>query len=323
MKIVCIHGMNQQHYTRATLTQHWYALLNKGFAQINCDLPKLHLDVAYYADVLIQYHQQNRLQLGNFHFMPKHALDSAQQAIGTPPTLSPTVSTLSASLDAATPSTFAFNQASPLRPMVNSMNSAYSRKQGESHHDWRQRLSEMEYSIKNHLLKDIVTLLDHFPLLHIRLVHEFLMETYLYISQDSFMQDVHQRLLPLFDRSERHIVIAHSLGSVIAYNFLRRHPEFQIEHLITLASPLSFQIIQQHLTQPICRPESLVGDWYNVYSEEDFLTIHALDQPPFNFARPIINQKIHSNIQNPHQLAEYLASNDVMQYLFRCITSSS
>lgn len=323
MKIVCIHGMNQQRYTQAGLAEHWYQLFHKGLAQIGCDVAGLNLNVAYYADVLLQYHQQNRLQLGDFHFVPKYALNSAQQDIQLPPSLYPTSSSRSASLDSTTPSTVAFSQASPLRPTPTRINSAYRRKQGESHQDWRQRLTKMEYSIKNHLLKDIVTLLDHFPLLHIRLVHEFLMETYLYISQDSFMQDVHQRLLPLFDRSVRHIVIAHSLGSVIAYNFLRRHAEFQVQQLVTLASPLAFQIIQQHLTQPICRPENLIGDWFNVYSEEDFLTIHALDQSPFNFAPPIINHKIHSQIQHPHQLGEYLTHPDVMHYLYHCITSSS
>lgn len=297
MKVICIHGMNQQHYSSQAMTQHWAELIAYGLQKINCSLPKLKLDVAYYADVLVQYHQHNRLHLGDFHFIP-------------PPQ------------DRSAATEHLFTQPSPLRPKPNNISSAYTRQLGESHQNWQQRLINMQYSFKNHIFKDMLGLLDHFPLLLIRLVHDFLMETYLYLSQDNFMQDVHQRILPLFDTTQRHIVIAHSLGSVISYNFLQLHPEFKIEQLITLASPLSFQIVQQHLLQPICRPENLVGDWFNVYSPEDFLTINPLDQAPFKFDRPIINQQILTFNQTPHQLSEYLTHPQVIKYFYQCYTST-
>ena len=98
------------------------------------------------------------------------------------------------------------------------------------------------------------------------------MEAYLYLSNPHFIHTVHTRLHEHLHGTKPNIVIAHSLGSVIAYNYLIQHPELKIQALITLGSPLAFRIIQCHLQQPIQRPAALYGDWINFYSDADFLS---------------------------------------------------
>ena len=103
-----------------------------------------------------------------------------------------------------------------------------------------------------------------------------------------------------------HIIVAHSLGTVIAYNLLHQFTNFKIQRFITLGSPLAFKVIQEKLALPIARPPQLRGDWFNFYSPDDFLTAFPLSEAPFNFKLPIINQAITTSFYNPHSIIGYL-----------------
>lgn len=137
----------------------------------------------------------------------------------------------------------------------------------------------------------------------------------MYLANQQFIKEVHQRILGCFDQTQHHIILAHSLGSVIAYNFLQDHPEFKVVRLITLGSPLAFRVIQEKIFHPISRPNALYGDWYNFYSPEDFLTAFPLNLPPFQFQPAIINQAINTLIDHPHDISGYLQHPKVRQCL--------
>ena len=113
--------------------------------------------------------------------------------------------------------------------------------------------------------------LNHYPKLHETLIHKFLVETYLYLSNPDFMHEVHQRIMSHIHPTKDHIIVAHSLGTVIAYNLLHQFTNFKIQRFITLGSPLAFKVIQEKLALPIARPPQLRGDWFNCYSPDVFL----------------------------------------------------
>lgn len=148
--------------------------------------------------------------------------------------------------------------------------------------------------------------LNHYPKLHETLMHKFLIGTYLYLSNPDFMHEVHQRIMFHIHPTKDHIIVAHSLGTVIAYNLLHQFTNFRVHRFITLGSPLAFKVIQEKLNLPISRPPQLHGDWFNFYSPDDFLTTFPLSEAPFNFKPPIINQAITTLIHNPHQITGYL-----------------
>ena len=113
--------------------------------------------------------------------------------------------------------------------------------------------------------------------------------------------------------------MAHSLGSVIAYNYLIQHPELNIRRFITLGSPLAFRVIQAHLPQPIVRPAALSGDWINFYCSDDFLTTFPLSEPHFQLQPAIINQEIHTSIYHPHDIDGYIQHPDVIKALLELL----
>ena len=101
----------------------------------------------------------------------------------------------------------------------------------------KKKLLDERLTAKDQSLKELMILLDHFPKLHEELMHTFLIETYCYLANQSFMQRVHQRIRIGIPVQQPCIIVAHSLGSVIAYNLLRQMCNISnIQGFITLGS---------------------------------------------------------------------------------------
>ena len=281
MKIIFIHGMNQQNYDEETLKQHWLNVFKTGLshAEQNIELESLDIKLPFYGDLLTKHQLSNSLDLNTL--LPKSLLH-----LHLPFHLWHNTSIVEEHSPCITP-----------LPCFNP-------EQSES---LTQRLSVITALTKDHAFKELIMFLNHYPKLHETLMHKFLIETYLYLSNSDFMHEVHHRIMSHLHPSKDHIIVAHSLGTVIAYNLLHQFNHFRVHRFITLGSPLAFKVIQEKLTLPISRPPQLHGDWFNFYSPDDFLTAFPLSEAPFNFEPPIINQAITTLVDKPHQITGYLA----------------
>lgn len=113
------------------------------------------------------------------------------------------------------------------------------------------------------------------------------------------------------------VVVAHSLGSVVAYNLLTRDGEdaqWDIPLLVTLGSPLAIAAIRRRL-RPLRFPPC-VGRWFNARDSRDLVALHPLDRDHFDGGREIENT---SDIDNPtdnrHGIRGYLADANVAQQI--------
>lgn len=297
MNILFIHGMNQQNYNADSLRQHWLTLLQAGLHQQNIDLPieQLSIDFPFYGDLLSKHQLSNSLDLGTM--MPKvwskFKLPFHLHHASTPTTNSGRVQPF---VQAQDPCLCTLPSHQDIAPQT-----------------LTQRFTLASALAKDRVLKELIIFLNHYPHLHRQLMHQFLIESYMYLDNAEFMQQVHERILDKIQPNHDYLVVAHSLGSVIAYNLMQNHSLSNIQHLITLGSPLAFKVIQQQLTQPIQRPAYFYGDWINFYSTEDFLTAFPLSEAPFDFIPPIQNYAIKTLANNPHQLAGYLTHPLVIQ----------
>jgi hypothetical protein len=71
---------------------------------------------------------------------------------------------------------------------------------------------------------------------------------------------------------ECRILIGHSLGSVVAFEFLRQHPERRLDQLITLGSPLGLRAIRHLMPDPEFGSEGVPGSvdaWVNLRDLRD------------------------------------------------------
>lgn len=293
MKILFIHGMNQQKYTAQSLQKYWCDIFNQGINDCHISLKSpLNIQLAFYGDLITAHHLSNHFDVDTL--LPKFLLDFHVPYFSKKPssTLVPHISSIP---------TFSSQHPMPIKT----------------------QLYLASQIIKDSALREFVLLLNHFPQLHESLIHRFLIETYLYLDNPTFLQEVHQRVLSCLDPREEYIIVAHSLGTVIAYNLLQHiHSNYTIRRFITLGSPLAFRVIQSKITHPIVRPMSLHGDWFNFYSRDDFLTAFPLSDTPFNFEPPIFNQQIHTFINHPHNIIGYLQHPAVIQAILKLILTT-
>jgi Lecithin:cholesterol acyltransferase len=84
-------------------------------------------------------------------------------------------------------------------------------------------------------------------------------------------------LKPALGKGRPIMLIAHSMGSIIAYDVLLNNPSFRIAHFITVGSPLGLGEVKAHLAThagPLRVPEG-VARWSNFADQRD--PIAALD----------------------------------------------
>ncbi|MFC7673508.1 hypothetical protein ACFQWH_10535 [Mycolicibacterium sp. GCM10028919] len=87
-----------------------------------------------------------------------------------------------------------------------------------------------------------------------------------YLSDSTFQERVHDEVSAAM-ACEPRIVIGHSLGSIVAYNWLHEHPASRPVHLITIGSPLGLRLISSRL-RTVGWPGN-VRLWHNIAAPHD------------------------------------------------------
>jgi hypothetical protein len=110
------------------------------------------------------------------------------------------------------------------------------------------------------------------------------------------------------------VVIAHSLGSIIAFRLLREAKEQAIVPLlVTLGSPLGITAVKQRLQPHPLTVPSGVARWLNGSDERDYVALYSrLDRD--SFAENIENiSDLHNSRSDAHSIIDYLGDRTVAQ----------
>ncbi len=127
-----------------------------------------------------------------------------------------------------------------------------------------------------------------------------------YLRDPEFRQEVKSRLTSLVDRETR-VIVAHSMGSVVAYECLAEHPEWSVQALVTLGSPLGTRglIFDALLPNPInglgLWPGS-VRTWTNIADTGDAVALQKRLAPLFGSVDDVL---VH-NGPEAHNVVPYL-----------------
>ncbi|MFF0051142.1 antibiotic ABC transporter ATP-binding protein [Streptomyces sp. NPDC005498] len=111
-------------------------------------------------------------------------------------------------------------------------------------------------------------------------------------------------------RDDTRVLVAHSLGSVVAYEALCAHPEWPVTDLVTLGSPLGLQGVVFNRLQPT--PTNGVGawpgrvqHWTNIADPSDIVAV--VNRLSFRFGERVRDEQIENGIQM-HDLVRYLSA---------------
>ena len=75
---------------------------------------------------------------------------------------------------------------------------------------------------------------------------------------------------------QQSIIIAHSLGTVIAYRLLLNGPpsDLEVPLFVTLGSPLGVEIVKKRLSPRTTFPKPPIARWINAVCKDDFVTLN-------------------------------------------------
>lgn len=93
-----------------------------------------------------------------------------------------------------------------------------------------------------------------------------------YLLDPTIRADMQQRLAAQVGPDTR-VIVAHSLGSVIAYETLCAHPDWNVSDLVTLGSPLAVRHIVYDRLQPEPGRWPGIERWVNISDEADFVAL--------------------------------------------------
>lgn len=107
-------------------------------------------------------------------------------------------------------------------------------------------------------------------------------DVYRYLRSQGVRDEIEGGIRRALHAGEETVVVSHSLGTVVAYNLLRREGKvqgWQVPLLVTLGSPLAVSVIKQAL-RPLSHPP-VVSRWFNAYDPDDVVSLYGLDAQHF------------------------------------------
>ena len=153
----------------------------------------------------------------------------------------------------------------------------------------------------------ILRAIDRVPGVNSAAIDAFTRDVYVYLSYPGVRKRIDNMVAEAFG-AEPCVVLAHSLGSVVAYNvLLTRAASPPVTRFVTVGSPLGIRGVKRYLVSPLRSPDC-VTRWFNAYDDRDVVALMALDADNFDITPPIENKMDVLNFtDNHHGITGYLA----------------
>ena len=146
-------------------------------------------------------------------------------------------------------------------------------------------------------------------------------DIYQYLHKPGMRRAVTDRVRAAFRPGVETVVVAYSLGTVVAYDLLKQsvaEHEPKVPMFVTLGSPLAVNVVKKAL-RPIEYP-TCVADWFNAVDDRDLVALLPLDADNFE-VEPAIKNK--TDIDNPtpnrHGIAGYLGDREVARRIYDAV----
>jgi hypothetical protein len=147
-------------------------------------------------------------------------------------------------------------------------------------------------------------------------IESFTRDVYIYLNSNT-VRDAIDQIVATKVGSSATVVVGHSLGSVVAYNVLRKKTS-DVSLFVTVGSPLGIRTVRTPLI-PIGFPTG-VRSWYNAYDPRDIVALNPLDAANFQINPPVENYSgVKNSTANRHGISGYLGDPVVAQKLFKAL----
>ncbi|MFF6877588.1 hypothetical protein ACFY9S_20070 [Streptomyces sp. NPDC012474] len=135
-------------------------------------------------------------------------------------------------------------------------------------------------------------------------------------------EQAQERVAAVLREHRPRVLLAHSLGSVVAYEALSRDPDLQLELLVTLGSPLAMRtVVFDRLLPPVqgrgARPSG-VAAWVNVADRGDPVAVPrgGVSQ---RFSGVVRDHAVSIHLVDPHRAKSYLHCGELVGEIARFV----
>lgn len=287
MQILFIHGRAQENFTQEELLDKWTTALKQSFENAGISFPDgLTLTLPYYGKDLILQRDRYRQDLTEKKYQMR----------------SPDVSTDEERLDDIQNFQFGF---------LNDLRKEAGITDKQIHEEVKSETQDRGFRNWWPVLA-IARLIDNYRNANGLANHLILKET-ADVATYLVVPEAKKTINKLFTDAlskEPTIIIAHSLGTVIAYDMLQKlkREEWDIRGLITLGSPLGVNAVTRQFSEPPKYPAALKGSWVNIYDERDIVSLRPLEGGHFRVDPKIKNYTVVNETDDRHGIEGYLSS---------------
>jgi len=283
MKLVLVHGRDQQGKDQGDLKLAWLAALEVGLSKAN--LPALPKDIEfpYYGDELERLVNEIDAPLVSDVLAKGGAVDAriADFRGRLLEELATSAGVTSAEIDAAY--------------------QGAATEKGPLNWEWVQA---------------ILRALDRTPI-GVSTLDRFTRDVYVYLTYPAVQMAINN-IVSRAIGEEPCVVVAHSLGTVVTYALMRQPDcRAKVKRLITLGSPLGVNAIRKLLMPPALENPAGVTSWFNAYDPRDVVALRPLDAATWNI-RPLITNKgdVDNHTRNRHGIGGYLDDPTVARWIY-------
>ncbi len=157
----------------------------------------------------------------------------------------------------------------------------------------------------------ILRAMDRLPGVNSAAIDVFTRDVYVYLTNPGVRARIDD-IVATAVAPEPCVVLAHSLGTVVAYNVLvKRAAAPAVKRFVTVGSPLGIRGIKRFLDTPVRCP-ACIGNWFNAFDDRDVVALVPLNQHNFDVTPAIDNKNdIRNFTDNRHGIEGYLADPSV------------
>lgn len=139
-------------------------------------------------------------------------------------------------------------------------------------------------------------------------------DVYQYLVNDAVRDTIDEGVMQALQPGVPTVVVAHSLGTVVAYRLLRQFGQakgWRVPQFITLGSPLGVTEIRERVARwSTTRCPPCADAWFNAYDKHDVVALYPLTpaQFPLDPSAPAIDDygAVHNGTDNRHGIGGYL-----------------
>lgn len=291
MRMILVHGINQQGKSSQKILDEWLTTLHATYATYDHDpLGKLsRIEAAFYGDTLEQLSsvkvKSEAIALG-----AEEAPDDFDDfAIDALKEMALRIGATEAQIDAEVSKTAIAQGAGPHKK----------------------------------LLKAIARVIETISPFHGTIALRVLGQAHAYIRNQYVHDEVNKLVRPLFEDDEPAIVVSHSLGTIVSYSLLREFAQKgrprQSPLLVTLGSPLGIDSVRKGFPKPRIKPDNILR-WVNGSDPEDFVALRP-ELTNDNFGPGIENYPdIENGHADPHSISGYLSDSRIAKAIAESIS---